>query len=51
MPMHNVPPLLAVDYVGPMVSAAIFVLIMSLVKEPPVGPLMRSSSLAQAACT
>src|SRR5438034_9570843 len=34
MPMHNVPPLLAVDYVGPMVSAAIFVLIMSLVREP-----------------
>ena len=32
--MHNVPPLLAVDYVGPMVSAAIFVLVMSLIKEP-----------------
>ena len=34
MPMFNAPPLLVIDYVGPVVSAAIFVLIMSLVKEP-----------------
>ena len=32
--MHNLPPLLVMDYVGPIVSAAIFVLVMSLVKEP-----------------
>ena len=34
MPMLNAPPLLVMDYVGPVVSAAIFVVIMSLVKEP-----------------
>ena len=32
--MHNLPPLLVMDYVGPIVSACIFVLVMSLVKEP-----------------
>ncbi|HZO52675.1 MAG TPA: DUF6010 family protein, partial [Bryobacteraceae bacterium] len=32
--MHNAPTLVAMDYVGPVVSAAIFVLMMSLVKEP-----------------
>jgi len=34
MPMHNTPSLLVMDYVGPVVSAAMFVLMMSLVKEP-----------------
>ena len=34
MPMHNAPPLLVMDFVGPVVSAVIFVLLMSLVKEP-----------------
>jgi len=32
--MHNLPPLLVIDYVGPIVSASTFVLVMSLVKEP-----------------
>ena len=32
--MLNSPQLLVIDYVGPAVSAAIFVLVMSLVKEP-----------------
>ena len=32
--MHNSPPLLVVDYVGPIVSAVVFVIVMSLVKEP-----------------
>jgi len=32
--MHNTSSLLVMDYVGPVVSAAMFVLIMSLVKEP-----------------
>src|SRR5262249_3634071 len=32
--MHNSPPLLVIDYVGPAVGAAIFVLVMSLVKDP-----------------
>ena len=32
--MHNPPPLLVMDYVGPVVAAVIFVLVMSLVKEP-----------------
>jgi Family of unknown function (DUF6010) len=34
MLMLNAPPLLVMDYAGPLVSAAIFVLVMSLVKEP-----------------
>jgi len=32
--MHSWPPLVVMDYVGPAVGAAIFVLVMSLVKEP-----------------
>ena len=32
--MHSSPPLLVMDYVGPAAGAAIFVVIMSLVKEP-----------------
>ena len=32
--MHSLPPLLVMDYVGPLVGAVIFVLIMSLVAEP-----------------
>jgi hypothetical protein len=32
--MHTPPPLAVMDYVGPAVAAAIFVLIMSLVREP-----------------
>ena len=32
--MHTLPPLAVMDYVGPAVAAAIFVLIMSLVREP-----------------
>jgi uncharacterized protein DUF6010 len=32
--MHSLPPLLVMDYVGPIVGAVIFVLIMSLVAEP-----------------
>jgi hypothetical protein len=32
--MHSPPPLALMDYVGPAVAAMIFVLIMSLVKEP-----------------
>jgi hypothetical protein len=32
--MLNSPPLLVIDYLGPVVSAALFVLVMSLVKEP-----------------
>lgn len=32
--MHTPPPLLVMDYVGPAVAAAIFVLLMSSVKEP-----------------
>jgi uncharacterized protein DUF6010 len=34
MIMLNSPPLLVIDYVGPAISAAVFVLVMSLVKEP-----------------
>src|SRR5215510_5935285 len=34
MIMLNSPPLLVIDYVGPLVSAAIFVVAMSQVKEP-----------------
>ena len=48
--MHNAPPLLVMDYLGPVVSAAIFVLIMPLVKSQRVGLLMRSSWLTQAVC-
>ena len=32
--MHSLPPLLVMDYVGPIVGAVIFVLTMSLVPEP-----------------
>jgi hypothetical protein len=32
--MHTPPPLVVMDYIGPAVAAAIFVLIMSLVREP-----------------
>ena len=32
--MHNSPPVLLIDYIGPIVSAAVFVTVMSLVKEP-----------------
>src|SRR5918994_628955 len=32
--MHTLPPLLVMDYVGPAVGAVVFVLIMSMVKEP-----------------
>ena len=32
--MHTPPPLAVMDYVGPAVAAAMFVLIMSLVREP-----------------
>jgi Family of unknown function (DUF6010) len=32
--MHSSPPLLVMDYVGPALGAVIFVLVMSLVKEP-----------------
>jgi uncharacterized protein DUF6010 len=32
--MHHPPPLIMMDYVGPVVGAIMFVLIMSLVKEP-----------------
>lgn len=32
--MHNPPPLLVLDYVGPAAGAVVFVLVMSLVKEP-----------------
>jgi hypothetical protein len=32
--MHTPPPLLLMDYIGPAIAAAIFVLLMSLVKEP-----------------
>jgi hypothetical protein len=32
--MHSPPPLAVMDYIGPAVAAAIFVLIMSLVREP-----------------
>lgn len=32
--MHSSPPLLVIDYVGPVVGAVVFVLVMSLVKEP-----------------
>jgi hypothetical protein len=32
--MHSAPPLLAMDYVGPVIGAAVFVVVMSLVKEP-----------------
>jgi len=32
--MHTPPPLAVMDYIGPAVAAAIFVLIMSLVREP-----------------
>ena len=34
MLMHNSPPLHVMDYVGPAVGAVVFVLVMSLVKEP-----------------
>ena len=32
--MHTPPPLLVIDYVGPVVAAGVFVFLMSLVKEP-----------------
>src|SRR4029453_14940031 len=32
--MHSSPPLLVTDYIGPALGAVIFVLVMSLVKEP-----------------
>ena len=32
--MHNVSPLLVMDYVGPVIGAVVFVVVMSLVKEP-----------------
>jgi len=32
--MLNSPPLMFIDYVGPAISAAVFVLVMSLVREP-----------------
>jgi len=32
--MHSVPTLLAMDYVGPVIGAVVFVIVMSLVKEP-----------------
>ena len=32
--MHTPPPIAVMDYIGPAVAAAIFVLIMSLVREP-----------------
>ena len=32
--MHSAPPLLAMDYVGPVIGAVVFVVVMSLVKEP-----------------
>ena len=32
--MHSAPPLLVMDYVGPALGAVVFVLVMSLVKEP-----------------
>jgi hypothetical protein len=32
--MHTSPPLVLMDYVGPAIGAAVFVLIMSLVREP-----------------
>jgi hypothetical protein len=32
--MHSSPPLLVMDYIGPAVGAAVFVLVMSVVKEP-----------------
>ncbi len=32
--MHIPPPLLVMDYVGPAIGAAIFILVMSLVQEP-----------------
>jgi hypothetical protein len=32
--MHTSPPLLVMDYVGPALGAGVFVLVMSLVKEP-----------------
>lgn len=32
--MHSAPPLVIMDYVGPALGAAMFVLVMSLVKEP-----------------
>lgn len=32
--MHTPPPILLMDYIGPTIAAAIFVLVMSLVKEP-----------------
>ena len=34
MLMHHAPPLYAMDYVGPILGAVAFVLVMSLVKEP-----------------
>ena len=34
MLMHHAPPLNVMDYVGPMLGAVAFVLVMSLVKEP-----------------
>src|SRR5258705_78202 len=32
--MPSAPPLLAMDYVGPVIGAVVFVVVMSLVKEP-----------------
>jgi hypothetical protein len=32
--MHSAPPLLVMDYAGPALAAVVFVLVMSLVKEP-----------------
>ena len=32
--MHSAPPLLVMDYVGPVIGAAVFVVLVSLVKEP-----------------
>jgi len=32
--MHSAPPLLVMDYVGPVIGAVVFVVLVSLVKEP-----------------
>jgi hypothetical protein len=32
--MHSVPPLVVMDYIGPVIGAVVFVVVMSLVREP-----------------